>query len=53
MYGYVIVVRKWVLCDGVTVNQAVIDYFLASESGCPHIPIRVSWPKVRALNNSF
>jgi len=35
------------------VSQAVIDYFLASESGCPHVPIRVSWLRVRDLRNSY
>jgi len=35
------------------VSKAVIDYFLASESECPHIPIRVSWLRVRALRNNY
>ena len=39
MNGYVIIVRQWVLCDGLTMSQEVIDYFLASGSGCPHVPI--------------
>jgi len=34
-------------------SQAVIECFLASESGCPHILIRVSWLRVRALRNNF
>jgi len=33
--------------------MSVIDYFLASESGCLHILIRVSWPRVHALRNSY
>ena len=53
MYGYIIIVRQWVLCDGLTVSQALIDYFLASESGCPHILIQVSWLRVRALKNDY
>jgi len=31
-------------------SQTVIEYFLALESGCPHILIRVSWLRVRALS---
>jgi len=35
------------------VSQAVIDYFLTLESGCPHIRIRMSWLRMRALRNNY